>query len=98
MMFHFLPLLLNKTLYNTIYIIESRHCVIVYVSHFLPPNLRLVSFRSLLYMMNYLIFMPALPLNLPPYRKTMWVGLRILSLVRGQGDYSCNERTRGGGG
>ena len=66
-----------------------RDCVIVYFGHFWPPDLSLISVLSL-------IFPPIFPLRLPLFQKCIWVGLRILSPVRGQGERAHNTRKRGG--
>ena len=49
--------------------IKSCYCVIVYVSHFWPPNFSPIYVRSLLYMSNSLLFMSIFSLFLPLRRK-----------------------------
>ena len=73
---------------NTEYVLKMRCYLIVYVGHFWPPNFSLIYVWSLLYTMNSLIFTPIFSLYLPLWRKRSWVGLCILSPVRGQGERS----------
>ena len=69
---------------------------LVYLGHFLPPNLSLISIRSLIYTLKSLIFMPLFFIRLPLFSQLTWVYIQILSpFVTKE---SAHAMHKGGGG